>query len=85
MESLELSRFDYVMLALKHAGRSSAEMPMIMTVEVGLRFGDELDYAAGPVNTHDCNGIINRIIELWTSCQMLPVETVRLQAGYYVH
>ena len=47
MESLEFSRFDYVMLALEHAGRGSAEMPMIMAVGVRRPLGDELDYAGG--------------------------------------
>jgi len=68
-----------VMPALEHAGRGSAEMPMIMAVGVRSPFGDELDYVSGLVKARDCNGIIDRIIELWTTGQMLLLEMVQLK------
>src|SRR5690349_8567815 len=82
MESLQFSGFDYVMLALKHTGRGSAEMPMIMAVGVGRPLCDELDYAGGHVNARDCHGIVDRVIELWAARQMLPIEMVRLETRY---
>jgi hypothetical protein len=76
VKGLQLSGFDYVMLALEHAGRGSAEMPMIMAVGVGRPSRDELDYSRDPVNVSDRHRIVDRVIELWAASQTLPVETV---------